>query len=215
MTKELTISSMTNDLSCSFAGGCLLELTSDGLSSLLDYDSENNFVSICDERCEFVPDRSDSSKAVCELPKMSTVYSNANFKIETEKEDLRFRKVFGNLDDNTKMVFDGLLTMFPTISNSESECFVGGSFKAGHVGMLSQVKYFMGNIENKNIYVDKLKFQGSDDKTSWTDLFAADENIHEGWNYHNWETSDEYPKYRFYRLYNSEKKGCLVSELKM
>jgi hypothetical protein len=46
-------------------------------------------------------------------------------------------------------------------------------------------------------------------------LFAADENVHVGWNYYKWETADDYPKYRFYRLYNEERLGCLVGELKM
>lgn len=36
---------------------------------------------------------------------MSTVYSNEYFKIETEKDDLRFRKVFGTMED-VNMVFD-------------------------------------------------------------------------------------------------------------
>lgn len=84
LTKTLTVTSATNGLSCSFAGGCNLEVQADGLSTILKNDSTNNFISVCDEKCEFLPSASDSSKAVCELPKMSTVYSNANFKIETQ-----------------------------------------------------------------------------------------------------------------------------------
>ena len=145
---------------------------------------------------------------------MSTVYSNEQFSIETTKDDLRFKKTFGTLDDVAK-VFDHQLTMVPTVSSGISECFVGGSFKANHVGMLSQVKYFMGDIEQKENYADLLKFQGSSDNTTWTDLFTADENIHEGWNYYQWEVATDQPKYRFYRLYNSLDKGCDVNELKM
>jgi hypothetical protein len=88
---------------------------------------------------------------------MSTVYSNQNFKIETERDDLRFRKTFGNLKEVGK-IFDNKLTAMPSIDSSKSECYVGGSFKANHVGMLSQVKYFMGDLDNKAIFVDKLKF---------------------------------------------------------
>lgn len=39
--------------------------------------------------------------------------------------------------------------------------------------------------------------------------------MHEGWNYHKWENSADYPKYRFYRLYSEDRLGCLVGELKM
>jgi hypothetical protein len=81
--------------------------------------------------------------------------------------------------------------------------------------MLSQVKYFMGDLDNKALFVDKLKFQASADNQTWIDLFTADENVHEGWNYHKWENAADYPKYRFYRLYSAERKGCLVGELKM
>jgi len=45
------------------------------------------------------------------------------------------------------------------------------------------MKFFMGDIETKSDYVDYLKFQGSADNTTWTDLYTVDENIHEGWNY--------------------------------
>lgn len=82
-------------------------------------------------------------------------------------------------------MFDHSLTVMPSVSGT-SECYVGGSFKENHVGMLSQVKYFMGDIEDKAQYVDNLKFQGSADNTTWTDLFTVDENVHEGWNYMQW-----------------------------
>lgn len=61
-----------------------------------------------------------------------------------------------------------------------------------------------------------MKFQGSNDNSTWNDLFAADENIHEGWNYHKWEDSAAQPKYRFYRFYNpSNVLGCDINEMKM
>lgn len=99
-------------------------------------DTVNNFISVCDEPCEFIESKSDSSKAVCKVPKMSTVYSNQEFSIETTKDDLRFRRTFGNLLEVPK-VFDHQLTMVPSVDTRASTCFVGGSFKTGHVGMLS------------------------------------------------------------------------------
>jgi len=136
LSKTLTVTGADSALTCSFAGGCNLTVNAEGLSTILKNDSINNFISVCDERCEFIQNLSDSSKAVCKLPKMSTVYSNANFKIETSQDDLRFRKTFGNIRD-ISMPFDNQLTLMPTISSSMSECYIGGSFKANHVGMLS------------------------------------------------------------------------------
>ena len=73
-------------------------------------------------------------------------------------------------------------------SDNNANCFVGMKFRPGFVGLLSQVKYFMNNI-NKATYSGNLKFQGSNDMSTWTDLFTVDDNIHEGWNYHSWDTS--------------------------
>ena len=94
---------------------------------------------------------------------MSTVYSNEYFKIETEKDDLRFRKVFGTMMD-VDMVFDNQLNIVPepgfTIlpEPNTSGCFVGGGFKKNHVGLLSQVKYFLGEVGSKHIYINQMKF---------------------------------------------------------
>lgn len=71
------ITASTSGLECSFAGGCTYEVTSDGLSSLLSND--DNYISVCDERCEFIDSESTSSVAKCKLPMISTIYSNTNF----------------------------------------------------------------------------------------------------------------------------------------
>ena len=64
-------------------------------------------------------------------------------------------------------------------------CRIGWEFKEGHVGMISQVKWFMQNF-NKDRMVGRTKFQGSLDGSTWTTLFTLDQNIHDGWNYYNW-----------------------------
>jgi len=145
---------------------------------------------------------------------MSTVYSNNNFKIEIESEDLKPRTFFGNVEDVT-MAFDDILSIQP--EQTAQTCEIGAGFKADHVGMLSQMKYFMGDITDITLYKDKLKFQGSNDNstgTTWTDLHIADDNIHEGWNYVDFNETGTLPKYRFYRMYSSTSNGCLVNEIK-
>lgn len=84
LKKSLTVTSATSGLQCSFAGGCKLTVNADGLSTLLKNDSVNNFISVCDEQCTFVPEDSTAQAAVCKVPKISTVYSNQDFRIETE-----------------------------------------------------------------------------------------------------------------------------------
>ena len=145
----------SSGLSCSYAGGCTLDVTAQGLSSLLKNDPTNNLITICDEQCTYIESSSTQSSAQCKLPPMSTVYSNANFFIETESEDLKARTFFGNINE-PKLPFDEKLVTQPT--NSQSTCVIGVGFKADHVALISQMKYFMTNIDNLALYVDILKF---------------------------------------------------------
>jgi hypothetical protein len=101
------------------------------------------------------------------VPKVSTIYSNENFQIAIPSEDLKGRQIFGN-SPNYELAFDGKLLEKP--SEFKYTCNVGLSFKEGHVGMLSQVKYFMG-IVTKQYYSGWTTFQGSNDNSTWTDLF--------------------------------------------
>lgn len=57
-------------------------------------------------------------------------------------------------------------------------------------------------------------FQGSDDGVTYTDLFTQGENVHEGWNYHTWETPAEYPRHRFFRFEGLKAKSCIINEIK-
>jgi hypothetical protein len=83
---------------------------------------EENFVSVCDEECVFDEEASDTSTVRCKLPKLSTVYSNENFGIETESEDLDSGKIFGTADDY-ELAFDGDLLITPT--DESEECILG------------------------------------------------------------------------------------------
>jgi hypothetical protein len=65
ITKTLGSATGPTGLQCSFAGGCLLEVTAEGLSSILKSDSTNNYITVCDEKCEFNDTLSNSAKSVC------------------------------------------------------------------------------------------------------------------------------------------------------
>jgi len=73
-------------------------------------------------------------------------------------------------------------------------------FKPGYVGMLSQVKVFLNEINRATTikyFVNKLEFQGSADGKTYTKLWRADVTFHAGWNYIKFDTP---VKYRFYRF---------------
>jgi hypothetical protein len=69
-------------------------------------------------------------------------------------------------------------------NDTTSKCFFGTAFRAGYVGVINEVKYFMTSF-NRNNFVGKLLFQGSKDNVTWTTIFTVGQEIHEGWNYYN------------------------------
>jgi len=50
--------------------------------------------------------------------------------------------------------------------------------------------------------------------TDWTDIFVVGEEIHEGWNYHNYAPGS-YLKYRYYRFFGSGTGSCIVGEVSL
>lgn len=186
------------DVSCSFAGGCTYQVEGVGVATMMA--AGKSSLSICDEVCEYIDDESTGELASCKLPPLSTVYSDAAFTIDELKEDLKPRAIFGTLDDNN-VPFDDILVVHPVEGPTEDgQCYIGWNYKAEHVGMLKQVKWFMKDVQDKSLYADEVKFQGSNDNSTWTNIFTMGEGIHDGWNYHTYTDPEDYPKYRFYKF---------------
>ena len=136
-----------------------------------------------------------------------------NYNISEPQDDLK-TGVYWSTYPNTLAAFDDVLTD-SVEGGSSSECNLGMAFKPKHIGLVSAIKWFMGDIaDGDTTYLqDKLIFQGSMDNTTYTDIFKVDQNVHEGWNYKTWN-STEYQKYRFYRFHGDSKDLCKMNELK-
>jgi len=146
LSNPLDITGSTAGLSCSFNGGCTLDINAKGLSTLLDGDAENNYVTVCDRECAFDKDASTDSISKCLLPDLSTTYSNENFNISEPSDDLQ-TGVYWSTYENTMAAFDDVMT--DSLKNGASgECNVGMAFKPGHIGLVSAIKWFMGDIAN-------------------------------------------------------------------
>ena len=145
LTNALSVSASTSNLTCSFAGGCEYEVTSNSLAIMLRNDSSSNYISICDEVCVYNESASSATSIKCNIPEVLTIYSNDQFSIATESEDLDSGAYFGSSSQNS-IAFDGVLT--ETLSVPSGECSIGMQFKENHVGMISQVKWFMGAMDS-------------------------------------------------------------------
>ena len=141
---------------------------------------------------------------------MPTTYSNTNFLILKTTEDLQSGIYFGS-NGNFAKVFDD--DNMNDAGDMSSNCHIGMEFKQGFIGQISQVKFFLSNVV-LTTFTNNLKFQGSNDKNNWSDLFSVDENVHEGWNYHKWNDAASYPKFRAYRFTGSAAGSCKINEIK-
>jgi len=101
---------------------------------MLKNDSSTNYITICDEICVFNEEDSTGAITKCVITEISTIYSNENFAIATETEDLDSGVYFGTADD-VSTAFDGNVLNTPDATSSE--CSLGMSFKENHVGMIS------------------------------------------------------------------------------
>ena len=88
-------------------------------------------------------------------------------------------------------------------------------FREGYVGVLSKVRFFLGDTEAMSTYSGQTSFQGSADGTTYKDIFTLDDNIHQGWNYHEWKEAEKQPKFRFYRFSGKQKNSCLINEAEL
>jgi len=205
----ILISSSSQGLKTSFAGGQVYQVQSKGLASLMrDYPSTHN-ISVCENLCVYSDADSTSTSAACILPPVPTAYSNQAFNL-TEQSVLNSGKYFGSSSTaDHGIVFDG--NNLNTYDESSSDCHVGMEFREGYVASLSKVKYIVSDIA-KDYFIDKLAFEASNDGTTYTNLFTVDYNVGSGWNTHEFE-STALPKYKFYRFKGSGSKSCKLNEI--
>ena len=90
-------------------------------------------------------------------------------------------KLFADSEKYKYSPFDGLLgTMY---SSEADECFFGLDVGEGRVVKISSIRY-LPNPDWSVRYLRGAVVEGSNDMSSWTEIFEVDINaVHSGWNY--------------------------------
>ena len=132
LVNDLDVTASMSGLQCSFAGECTYDVTANGLASIMRQNPDENYISVCSEKCVFDEDASTATVTKCKVPKISTIYSNENFEIAKESENLK-GTTFGTGD--YELAFDDKLIEGPSVLSGN--CRLGMEFKEGHVGYLS------------------------------------------------------------------------------
>jgi hypothetical protein len=84
LANPLTTSPSVTPLSCSFAGGCLLSVSSYGLYSTLKSTQNVNQMKVCGQVCEPSDIESTQNLMKCKIQALATTYSTANYNITQE-----------------------------------------------------------------------------------------------------------------------------------
>ena len=209
LDKTLNSASATGpnaDVSCSFAGGCSIEITGAGLAT--GAAGGDVKVTVCDRPATFDLTASDGTKVVALAPNYVNSHSQSSFNIlETEV-------LTGTLVSNSatgSLAFDGVTTNKVTGSGAVG---VGYNFGTGNIAQLSSVRYFMGQmIDKQTNCVGKVKFQSSTDGTTWsTDVFTGDRLMRKGWNTQTFSSS---VSSQYFRLYVEDITNCPIVEVEM
>lgn len=207
----ILISSSSQGLTTSFAGGQVYKVQSTGLASLMrDYPGTHS-ITVCENPCVYSDADSTPTEAACILPPVQTAYSNQEFNL-TKESVLNSGKYFGSSTTaDHGIVFDG--NNLNTLDESSSDCHVGMEFREGYVASLSKVKYIVADIA-KDKFIDVLAFEASNDGSTYTNLFTVDYNVGSGWNTHEFDSTD-LPKYKFYRFKGSAASSCKLNEIQL
>jgi len=157
---------------------------------------EKNYIEVCGKKCMISETDSTSTNSKCILPPISTIYSDTQFKITPESNDLKSFSIFGTGADESEnqIAFDDDLTV--AFTSESADCNIGVEFNEGYVGLISEVKYLYPTIPDKSKVADKVIFQGSNSGLTWIDIFTVTETVREGWNYHTIESSSDYLQYK-------------------
>jgi hypothetical protein len=179
---------------------------------LLPGDEEHdNRIEVCGQRCEIDASASDATQATCVVPPIATAYSADNFEIVTADN------VFTHTEAVTASAMDQLANLFDGNNlndyvDSSASCFVEAQFKDSYVGVLDSIKFFINNLYDNAPFVGNLVLQGSNDGSTYDDLWTVDANIHEGWNQMTWEEGTK-PAYNRYRFSGSASGACRMGEI--
>ena len=127
-----------------------------GFTTMLKTLPLENYIKICEKKCVITAADSVAGTAWCKVPSVSTTYSNENFKIEVPSENLNSGKFFGTNASQAPRAFDN--KPMTLVNDNEKVCNVGMEFKKGYIGAITQVKYFLKEIDNRASFENNLAF---------------------------------------------------------
>lgn len=126
-------------------------MTAAGLKSTLKSNAADK-IDFCGETCVMDEASSDSSKVICKLPLVATTYSVSNYKVVSSGNLVTGTWTGTASAEELKKLSDGRNTVDMTDSTS-TDCKFQIAYKAAHVGVLDEAKFFVNDLLDKTPFV--------------------------------------------------------------
>jgi hypothetical protein len=213
----------SDSIICGYAGGCEYEIEADGLATSLEpgvFYENNNRLEVCGRICEPDLEKSDFYTVFCTIPDLPTSYSIENYgtSIIENVVTAAYSLTSSNPSELYKLT-DGDLS--EDYEDSSVPCYIQFEYQDMFYASLDEVSFYINDMTSNTPYIDGLKFQGSNDGSTWVDLWVIDANVKQGWN--TWfcggdqceEVPGQYtkPAYSKYRFYGSKSGACRITEI--
>jgi hypothetical protein len=191
------------NLSVSYLGGAISTLSGNGF---ITNNPQNNYISVCGIKASVLS--ATSSLLTYTVPPLITYQSNQLYKLKINGPVSGMRIGDNPLSANYGM--DENVNTYYT--SSASTCYIGVDFGLNSAANIQKIGYFpnpMWSIVAN--YLFGAVFEGSNDNTTWTNIFTIDSSTHTGWNY--WFSTTTNIQFRFIRLRHNATSQCQISEL--
>ena len=196
----------TPSVTCSFAGGCNLDLSVAGLNTLVTNGEAT--VSVCGSSCTPTSASTDSTFQ-CELPMLATQCTyEQGVRIH---EDGPLTGTYTADSSNPERAFDGSTQVGYT--STATSCNIQITMDSSKIGIVKSARYFITNMSDKSQYQDRLVLKGISSAGAETTLYTADSTVTDGWN--SIDVPSTLWKYPTFKLEGSASGACNVAELEL
>jgi len=187
------ISAVQSSIQSSFMGGNLFNISGSGLS--VDWTNINtNNISICGSFCNVV--NSSINLVQCTIPSLNfaAVTNYYNLSTQMTLPQTNYLLYSDNPSSQNKVNDNNLNTMY---DSSSAQCYLLFDFGTIFNINLTQIQYYPSLTHLISDFYG-MKFQVSNDNSTFLDLFTLDQNIKTGWN--TWTSNMTIPTYRYIKF---------------
>lgn len=209
VTPVLDIPIPATPIESSFAGGALITVKGDGLSSFSKLTVAGVPATLTLVTPPVAP--ATATSLVYSIPPLVTPLTQ--YQLKLAQETVLKGTLISDIPMNNSNSFDSLIST--QYSSSASVCFLGLDFGSSQQAHITKIRYFP-NIAWKSAadYLSGAVFKGSNDGTNYFTIATINSTVHAGWN--TWKPELALStNYRYVRFEHNTTSKCELAELEI